>query len=367
MNILYISNLSGNLWAGPNNSVPAQIRAQSKIDNVFWFNYNHTKRVEWTRNGLDCKNLDDFPKGRLNDLPVPFNHPDIVVVEEFYCFPFCKIISDIQKQKIPYIIIPRSEMTGMAQENKKWKKKLGNLLYFNRFAKKAIGIQFLTENEKNDSGKKWNKKFFVIPNGIDLPEKKKEDFSFDCIKASYIGRIEIYQKGLDLLIDAIAELKDDLTNNNFQLTIYGPNRDEALTDLMCKVKMNYLENIVSFHEAVFNTRKAEVLLNTDVFIMTSRFEGHPMGLIEALSYGIPCVATRGTNMADEICDYDAGWTAENDKETIKQALRQMIFSRNCSQKGKNAHALAMNYSWETIAKKSHAEYKQLLSDISPCV
>lgn len=44
MNILYLSNLTGNLFAGPNNSVPAQIRAQSKIDNVFWYNINKMNR-----------------------------------------------------------------------------------------------------------------------------------------------------------------------------------------------------------------------------------------------------------------------------------------------------------------------------------
>ncbi len=43
MNVLYISNLTGNLFAGPNNSVPAQIKAQSKRDNVFWYNINDIK------------------------------------------------------------------------------------------------------------------------------------------------------------------------------------------------------------------------------------------------------------------------------------------------------------------------------------
>ena len=47
MNVLYISNLTGNLFAGPNNSVPAQIKAQSKRDNVFWYNINDIKREEW--------------------------------------------------------------------------------------------------------------------------------------------------------------------------------------------------------------------------------------------------------------------------------------------------------------------------------
>ena len=46
MNILFISKLSGNLWAGPNNSIPAQVKAQSRIDNVFWYNLNNTKRPE---------------------------------------------------------------------------------------------------------------------------------------------------------------------------------------------------------------------------------------------------------------------------------------------------------------------------------
>ena len=46
MNVLYISKLTGNLFAGPNNSVPAQIKAQSKIDNVFWYNLNVTLVVQ---------------------------------------------------------------------------------------------------------------------------------------------------------------------------------------------------------------------------------------------------------------------------------------------------------------------------------
>lgn len=360
MNILFISNLSGNLWAGPNNSVPAQIKAQSKVDNVFWFNYNHNKREEWTKNGLDCKNLVDFPNGKLKDLPSPFNHPDIAIVEEFYCFPFCKLIADIRKEHIPYVIIPRSEMTNLAQKNKKWKKKIGNALYFKKMAYDAKGIQFLTEEERNDSGEKWNKSSFVIPNGIDLPPKKKTDFSFDGIKASYIGRIEIYQKGLDLLLNAIADLKDDLTNNNFQLTIYGPNRDGSLEVLQRKAQENHLEDLVLFKDGVFGQNKISVLMDSDVFIMTSRFEGMPMGLIEALSYGIPCLVTEGTNLAKDIKQFDAGWTAENTVESVENALRNLIISRNFFEKGRNAVELSKKFTWDCIAKQSNLIYRNLI-------
>ena len=154
MNVLYISNLTGNLFAGPNNSVPAQIKAQSKRDNVFWYNINDIKREEWKE--INCYNLKDYPSGRLKDLPKPFNKPDIAVIEEFYCFPFCKIIKDINENNIPYIIIPRSELTKKAQKRKRVKKFIGNICYFKKMANNASAIQFLSKQEKVDSGDKWN-------------------------------------------------------------------------------------------------------------------------------------------------------------------------------------------------------------------
>ena len=119
MNILFLSNLTGNLWAGPNHSVSAQVLAQSKLDNAMWLNLNHSRRDEWCVGGLDCKTLDDFLTGRLHDLPVPFNHPDVAVVEETYCHPFSKIINDLQRDNIPYVIVPRSTLTMQAQQHRR--------------------------------------------------------------------------------------------------------------------------------------------------------------------------------------------------------------------------------------------------------
>lgn len=360
MKLLYISNLTGNLFAGPNYSVPAQIASQSKYDDVFWYNINQVKRKEWSENGLDCKNLSDYPTGRLADLPEPFNTPDLAIIEELYCYPFCRIIADLQKKGVPYIIVPRSTMTVQAQNKNHLKKIIGNLLWFNKMIKKAVAVQYLTKEEQLESAK-WKVESFVVPNGIYPQEERKTAFSEDKIKATYIGRFETYQKGLDLLFSAIAKEQNALREVGFSLSLYGPNQESSLEGLQNQAKEQGIEDLLTINDSVFKDEKKKVLLSTDVFIMTSRFEGLPMGMIEALAYGLPCIATVGTNLSDEIVRYDAGWTATNDVESICDALRTMIKDRDkLLQKSQNAVKMANEYSWDTIAKKSHKIYGKII-------
>lgn len=357
MNILYISNLSGNLWAGPNNSVPAQIKAQSKIDNVFWYNVNKNIIPEWK--GI-CHNLLDYPTQKLDDLPQPFNNPDIAVIEEVYCHAFSKIISDLQCNDIPYIVIPRSTLTERAQKHKQLKKIIGNLIYFNNMLKKAVAIQYLTEQEFCESGNKWNKNHFIIPNGISIKNthiKRKND---NKIIFSYIGRIEIYQKGLDLLVDAVNEVQGFLREHNCVINIYGPDREDTVKKLTDVVNTKGIEDLILFHDAVFGKHKEDILINSDIFIMTSRFEGHPMGLIEALSYGIPCIVTPGTNMIEEIKKYDAGWSAQEKVKSIAEKIKKAICERKLwGKKRINAKSLSEEFSWERLALKSHEYFEEI--------
>lgn len=364
MNILYISNLTGNLFAGPNHSVPAQIKAQSKIDCVMWYNLNYVKREEWVENGLNCKNLSDYPSGRLKDLPQPFCNPDIAIIEEFYCYPFSKIISDLDKENIPYVIIPRSELTEQAQKKKAWKKRIGNLLYFKKLAKKAVAIQYLSKQEYVESGNKWNKKTLIIPNGTKIEKDYKQEFSYDKIKAVYIGRYEQYQKGLDILLEAISKTKDILSKIGFELNMYGVDQEDAISKMNQKIKQYKIESLININDAVYGDTKKQILRQSDIFIMTSRFEGMPMGMIEALSFGLPCVATTGTNLTFEIEKYNAGWIAENTADSVGLALIKMVEEYgDVKIKGCNARKLATTFSWETIAKKSHKEYVEILGGV----
>lgn len=360
MNILFISHLDGNLWKGPNNSIPAQIAAQTKQDHVLWFNTHKQTPARWKEQGCPILTPIDVPSGRLKDLPAPFNNPDLVVIEEVYPHRFSRIIADVQKAHIPYVIIPRSQLTRQGQQRKPLKKWLGNLIYYKQLVRKAAAIQYLTNQEKQDSGDKWNKNSFVLPNGIAMLNVPAKTFSSGKIQAVYVGRLEKYQKGLDVLVEACRQMKDKLVAAHFTLTLYGPGYEQTQAYLQGLIRQYALEQIVFVRPAVFKEEKASVLQQADAFVMTSRFEGHPMGLIEALAYGLPSLVTTGTNMREEVDKYDAGWTADTSVESVVAALTKMLSDRALfAQKSANARRLAQQYDWAEIAKQSHKVYEEI--------
>ena len=361
MNILYLSHLGDDLAAGPTYSVPKQIEAQSKIDNVFWYNAVDKGLSEW-RELTYYHDKREFPNETIADLPAPFNKPDIVVVELFYNMVKSKFIWELLRSNLPYVIIPRGELTHQAQLRKHIKKLATNLLVTYRYAKKAKAIQYLTEQERQDSGSKWNETQIIVPNGIDIPElKANESFIGDSIECVSIGRIEPYQKGLDMLIEACVHLRDTLKQNNVHISIYGPDRENKAEGLQNEIIQNGLEDIISIHGPVYGNEKKNILLSSNVFLMPSRFEGHPMALIEALSYGLPCIATTGSNMKKEVEEYDAGWTAECSADSIVESICHMIKEKSqVSMKSIQAQKLAENYRWDVIANVTHNKYCELL-------
>lgn len=368
MNILYLSRIFGCPWGGPTHSVPAQIVAQSKYDNVLWYNIVDSEKSNWKDTLLKWKefiyyhDLNDFKQETIKDLPRPFNKPDLIVVEQFYKFAKSKIVRELIKDNHKYIIIPRGELAADAQKQKALKKKIFNFIYFNKFAKSAIAIQYLTEREKNDSSSKWNRRLLVIPNGTYIPDtilKKKHSQGIEAIS---IGRIAVFHKGIDLLIEACALVRDELMDKSFRITLYGPDEDSIIPKLHKKIEDLKLENIILFGAPVQGENKKSILLNADIFIMTSRFEGHPTGLLEALAYGLPSLVTTGSNMRKEIEAKDAGWGADNTADSISAALEQMTRETDrFRNKGKNAIDLSKQYSWQSVAQKSHVEYNSLIN------
>lgn len=361
MNILYISHLSTNIAAGPNWSVPARVKAQAKYDNVLLLNTTNVMMEHWKTVG-SFHNLNEFGELKLKNLPEPFSRPDVVVFEGFNFMEHVRFAKDLKKIGIPYIVTPRGAMTYEAQHNHAWlKKTAARWLFLRSFVNNAVAIQYLTKGEYERSVRMFNAPHFILPNGFNEPQKKKTVFSKKGIKAVFIGRIDMYHKGLDLLLKAIASIKDNLSLAGFTLSIYGPRRYDfyKIEEL---IKALNIGSVVSLHNEISGNDKERVLLSSDLFVMTSRLEGLPMGLLEAFAYGLPCLITQGTNMKDEVERFDAGWTCMGNENEIKENLIKIIEEGKCLPlKGSNAISLSQCYLWDNIAVRFHDKVSSLIS------
>lgn len=125
------------------------------------------------------------------------------------------------------------------------------------------------------------KKIEVIPNIIPYDNKIIRE-RIENKRIISVGRLT-YQKGYDLLIEAWRLIEIDYPD--WYLDIYGEGEDkEKLLDLINKYK---LKNIIL--KGFSNDIKKEYL-TSDFFVMSSRYEGLPTVLIEALSYSLPIIS-----------------------------------------------------------------------------
>ncbi len=129
-------------------------------------------------------------------------------------------------------------------------------------------------------------KTFTIHNGIDsvVSVDEKSKFKQDCI--FFLGRIEVNQKGLDLLLKA---LKNVSNPKNYKLIIAGSGLKSEITKLNRMVSEFGLGDRVEFIGRVGSEQKHEFFKRSIALVAPSRFETFGIGALEALSYGVPVI------------------------------------------------------------------------------
>ncbi len=133
-----------------------------------------------------------------------------------------------------------------------------------------------------------------------------------------VGRLT-YQKGFDLLIKAWAKVANE--KPDWKLVILGEGEDrQKLSDL---IKKYQLESKVVL--AGKTSHVEEYYKNSDIFCLSSRFEGFPMVLLETLAYGLPVVSFDcDTGPAEILEDTGAVLVPPNNIELLADALIDLI-------------------------------------------
>lgn len=100
-----------------------------------------------------------------------------------------------------------------------------------------------------------------------------------------VGRLT-YQKGFDLLLQAWAILKTKPEAKDWILQIVGEGEDKPLLDSLIH-SLNLTDSVTIYP---FSNQVSLYYQQASIYCMSSRFEGFGMVLIEAQSFGLPCVS-----------------------------------------------------------------------------
>lgn len=275
--------------------------------------------------------------------------PDIVVFNCFYYKYQIQLSFYLKIRHIPYVLVFHG---GASADNakKNWlKKKVANLVLFNRFVKWAERVVYLSENEKEKSiFPKQNPKWAIIPNGVNIPDIVPLGVLHEKIRIVYISRLDWHGKGLDILCSAIKLLYEKGYGNRVQFCFYGTKKSADCDKLFQFGSFSMYGGYVSGRD------KDKALRSANVFILPSRSEGMPLAVLEALSYGVPCIVTRETNMADLIKTHNCGWVVQLSASDICNKIETIIAEYPSKRESlfRNAINTARLFDWNVVAKQS---------------
>ena len=174
----------------------------------------------------------------------------------------------------------------------------------------------------------WGERFvptasvFVIPNPQRAAQVVTPPAGDRATRIMAMGRL-VHQKGFDQLIRAFAMVAADFPD--WHLDIYGEGPDRAMLEAL--VRTHGVSHRVSLPGRT--TQGDAALAAASVFALTSRYEGFPNVLLEAMTHGCACVATDcDSGPAELLVGGRSGLLAPvDDTAAIAGALRQLMGDR----------------------------------------
>lgn len=208
----------------------------------------------------------------------------------------------------------------------------------------------LTDEDK----KLWNdSKIKVIPNSLNYISE--DTSNLENKKAISVGRLDS-QKGYDILIKVWKKVIEKFPD--WSLEIYGDGIDKEKLEL--QIQENKLKNNLFLKGTVKDLK--DKYLDSSIYIMSSRYEGLPMVLLEAMSYGLPIISFDcKCGPKDIIEEGKNGYLCKAyDIDEMAEKIKKLIYNKEKRKKmGKIAKEISLNYSEYKIMKKWEELFKEM--------
>ncbi len=199
----------------------------------------------------------------------------------------------------------------------------------------------------------------VVPNGVEsvafeVPGDPRR-FTDPTAPVVYLGRLDIGQKGLDILLRALAMLPDDV-----RLVIAGDGPDEER--LRAQAITEQVGGRIEWAGRVSGRSKYELLATAGMLVVPSRYETFGMVAAEGLAAGAPVIATDIDCLRDVVPDGTGRLVPAGDASAL---AREIAFLRAhpdvADSLSRNGRAAARQYDWDDLAPAQEAVYEEVVT------
>jgi glycosyltransferase involved in cell wall biosynthesis len=195
------------------------------------------------------------------------------------------------------------------------------------------------ENGKN--------KVVILPNAVNPGPPPVRQFNDETISLLFVGRFA-YNKGINILMDAVKQLNKEGYINRLQFNIVGKG---PLYEQYIKEYHFPNVNFVGFAD---DDLLVKLYKENDLFVFPTLFEGMPTVVLEAMSASMPIIVT-DTGATAELVDSDNGFLIETaNVRALKWAIQRYYQLKPEEKKAlsdKSYQKVIEKFTWEKVARQ----------------
>jgi glycosyltransferase involved in cell wall biosynthesis len=194
-----------------------------------------------------------------------------------------------------------------------------------------------------------------IPNGVDVERFDKDtERNRDIL---FLGRLDPKKRVSDL-IEAFGQIADEYPDT--RLVIVGAGSLEA--ELKEQARKTAVRDRIVFEGRVPDEAVPEYYASSELFVLPSVWEGHPLTVLEAWASGIPVITTEVEGIQEFVDHKENGYLVPPESPTdIANALRTSLDDPESAREwARQARELvSAEYSWEAAARRTEGVYREV--------
>ena len=203
-----------------------------------------------------------------------------------------------------------------------------------------------------------NPRVTAIPNGTVIPERLAQPGeNGPKLQLLSIGRL-VLRKGFDDIIRALGLVKKQRDDFHLRIVGYGSKEEEIRRVL----EDHDVHDHVSMLGRVEYAQLCDYYLGSDCYLFYGDREGSSLAMIEAVSYGLPIVASDHPGNRAYVAQSESGYLVEHkNPQQLSRAILDLLEHRErLPAMGKRSRAIAESFSWANVAQRYDAFFRGVL-------